>query len=422
MKKILIFGAGGFGREVQWLIERINQKEPLWQIEGYLDDNLEPGTEINGYKVLGSMEKLREYDDSLSVACAVVSARIREKIVSEIKQTGNFQFPNLIDPDVRTSEFLSMGEGNIIFAGNILTVNIVIKDFVILNLACTTGYDAVLESFVTVHSGVNIAECVRIQKGVELGTGSKVIQGKTIGEYTFVGAASLVNHDLPSECMATGLPAKPVKFYGKGYNKLLITGASGHGKVIFELAGKTGLYDEIYFLDDDEILLKTEETVVGSVDFAINHRGEFDVIIAVGNAFIRRQIQEKYERAGVNLVTLIHPEGILSDETARIGKGTVIMAGAVIQTGVAIGDGVIVNTSASIDHECEIGDFSHISVGSHLAGNVKVGNNTWIGAGAVISNNVCICDDVTVGAGAVVVKDITESGTYVGIPAKKITK
>lgn len=141
---------------------------------------------------------------------------------------------------------------------------------------------------------------------------------------------------------------------------------SGLGKVIFELAGKTGFYQEIYFLDD-ETLLKTEETVIGSVDFAINHKGEFDVIIAVGNAFIRKQIQEKYESAGVNPVTLIHPEEILSNETARIGKGTVIMAGAVIQTGVVIGDGVIVNTSASIDHECEIGAFCHISVGSHLA-------------------------------------------------------
>lgn len=422
MKKILICGAGGFGREVQWLIERINQKEPIWQIEGYLDDGVESGTEINGYKVLGGLEKLREYDDSVSVVCAVSSARIREKIVLGIRKTGDFQFPNLIDPDVQASTFISMGEGNIICVGNILTVNIVIKDFVILNPACTTGHDAVLESFVTVHSGVNIAECVRIQKGVELGTGSKIIQGKIIGANTLVRPASLVNRDLPSDCIAAGLPAKPVKFYGAKHKKLLITGASGHGKVIFELAMETGVYQELYFLDDDETLLKTDETVIGNVDFAVRHNGEYDVIVAVGNAFIRRRIQKKYERAGVSLVTLVHPEATISEKTVRIGKGTVVMAGAVIQAGVTIGDGVIVNTSASIDHECEIGDFAHISVGSHLAGNVKIGKNTWIGAGAVISNNVCICDDVTAGAGAVVVKDITESGTYVGIPAKKITK
>ena len=182
-----------------------------------------------------------------------------------------------------------------------------------------------------------------------------------------MGAGAVVVRNLPSDCTAMGMPAKPVKFYGGG-EKLLIAGASGHGKVIFELAGKTGIYQEIYFLDDDETLLKTEKTVVGCVDFAINHKGEFDVIIAVGNAFIRKQIQEKYERAGVNLVTLVHPEGILSDETVRIGKGTVIMAGAVIQSGVEIGDGVIVNTLASVDHGCKLDDYAHISVGSHLAG------------------------------------------------------
>lgn len=219
MKKILIFGAGGFGREVQWLIERINQKEPFWQIEGYLDDGLEPGTEVNGYKVLGGMEKLREYDDSMSVVCAVGSAQTREKIISEIKKIGNFQFPNLIDPDVQSSTFLSMGEGNIICAGNILTVNIIIKDFVILNLSCTVGHDVTMESFVTVYPGVNISGCTQIEKGVELGTGCKIIQGKTIGKNTIVGAGAVVVRNLPSDCTAMGMPAKPVKFYGGGGEK-----------------------------------------------------------------------------------------------------------------------------------------------------------------------------------------------------------
>ena len=81
---------------------------------------------------------------------------------------------------------------------------------------------------------------------------------------------------------------------------------------------------------------------------------------------------------------------------------------------------MIVNTSASIDHECKIGDYAHISVGSHLAGNVEIGNGTWIGVGAVVSNNIHICENVMVGAGAVVVEDIVESGTYVGVPARKI--
>lgn len=216
MKKILIFGAGGFGREVQWLIERINRMKPIWKIEGYLDDGIESGTEINGYKVLGGVEKLQEFDASVSVVCAVGSARIREKIISRIKQIGKFQFPNLIDPDVQMSQFISMGEGNIICAGNILTVNITLGDFVILNLSCTIGHDAVLESFVTVYPGVNISGCTKMEQGVELGTGSKIIQGITVAKNTIVGAGAVVVRHMPSECVVMGVPAKPSKFGGGG--------------------------------------------------------------------------------------------------------------------------------------------------------------------------------------------------------------
>lgn len=214
MKKILIFGAGGFGREVQWLIERINHKEPRWQIEGYLDDGVEPGTRINGYSVLGGMERLKEYEGSAAVVCAVGSAATRKKIISMIKEKGNFEFPNLIDPDVQMSSASSMGEGNIICAGNILTVNIQISDFVILNLSCTVGHDAVLESFVTVYPGVNISGCTRLEQGTEIGTGSKIIQGITVGRDTIVGAGAVVVRDLPSGCVATGIPAKPSKIRG----------------------------------------------------------------------------------------------------------------------------------------------------------------------------------------------------------------
>ncbi len=419
MKKILIFGAGGVGREVQWLIERINQKSPVWQIEGYLDDGAESGTEVNGYKVLGGIDELRKYDNSISVVCAVGSSRVREKIIAKIKQIGQYQFPNLIDPDVQNSQFLSMGEGNIVCAGNILTVNITMEDFVFLNLSCTVGHDAVLESFVTVYPGVNISGCTLIKKGVELGAGSKIIQGKVIGENAIVGAGAVVVRDLPPDCTAVGMPAKPVKFFG-GYKTLFIVGASGHGKVVLDLAQKIGIYSDICFLDDNQALIEKHKLVIGTSDFPFEFNRKADVIVATGDSNVRKKIQEKYEKSKVNLVTLIHPEAVLPDELLQIGKGSVIMAGAVIQTGTEIGKGVIVNTSASIDHECKIGNFSHISVGSHLAGNVEIGENTWIGIGAIVNNNVHICENVIVGAGTVVVKDIVESGTYVGVPAKRI--
>lgn len=210
MKKIVIYGAGGFGREVQWLIERINEKEPVWQIEGYLDDGVDAGTIVNGYPVLGGIDILRQYDSSLCVVCAVGSAKVRRQILEKIKMIGNYEFPNLIDPDVHMSDYVSIGKGNIICAGNILTVNIDIKDFVILNLACTVGHDVELDSFVTVYPGVNLSGCVTVGECVELGTGSKVIQGKTIASTAIIGAGAVVVRDIVEEGTYVGVPARRI--------------------------------------------------------------------------------------------------------------------------------------------------------------------------------------------------------------------
>ena len=202
------------------------------------------------------------------------------------------------------------------------------------------------------------------------------------------------------------------------HSRLLVAGASGHGKVIMDVARVIGQYEEIAFVDDDEKLMNNKK-VVGNISYTIQHKKEWDAIVAIGDADIRRSIQIKYEEAGVNLVTLIHPAAYVAQDV-EIGAGTVVMAGAVIQPGTYVGKGVIVNTAATIDHECHISDFSHISVGANLAGNVSVGEGSWIGIGAKVIQGKKICGNVMIGAGAVVITDINNEGTYVGIPAHMI--
>lgn len=187
------------------------------------------------------------------------------------------------------------------------------------------------------------------------------------------------------------------------------------------MARQLAFYQDIKFLDDNEKIQQGDFLVLGGSKEAIHYKDEYDMVIGIGNAKIRRRLQEKYEVEGISIVSLIHPNAQLPEEPLIVGTGSVIMANAVIQAGTILGKGVIVNSAASIDHECKIGDYVHIAVGAHLAGNVEIGNDTWIGAGAVVRNNICICENVTVGAGAVVVKDITQSGTYVGVPARKIS-
>lgn len=199
------------------------------------------------------------------------------------------------------------------------------------------------------------------------------------------------------------------------HSGLLILGAGGHGRVVADIASL--VYDEICFIDDNR---KAEGykniPVVGDSSYAILQRDRYDAFVAIGDSRTREKLNLKYKSNGVKLVSLVHPDACIATGV-EIGNGTVIMAGAVVNCGTKIGDGVILNTGATVDHDNRIGDYSHISVGSHLAGTVTVGEHTWIGAGSVISNNLCICDNCMVGAGAVVVKDITEPGTYLGIPA-----
>lgn len=191
--------------------------------------------------------------------------------------------------------------------------------------------------------------------------------------------------------------------------KLTIIGASGHGKVVADIARLNG-YDVIEFLDDDPNKTSCGQyPIVGKTDTDIDG----DLFVAIGSSEIRKRLSN-----GKKLVSLIHPNSVIA-EGVRIGEGTVVMAGAVVNPGTIIGKGCIINTCSSVDHDCKLGDYVHIAVGSHLCGSVKVGDNTWIGAGATISNNVNICDNCVIGAGALVIKAITSSGIYIGIPAKK---
>lgn len=214
MKDLYIIGAGGFGREVAWLVERINGVCPTWNIKGFIDDNEDIyGKQESKYKVLGNCNYLKTIEDAY-VVCAVGSARIRKGIIEQVSEGNqNLWFATLIDPSVLISDSVQIGEGTIICAGTIATVNINIGKHVIINLDCTIGHDAIIENYVTVYPSVNISGCTQIGVCTELGTGVQIIQGKTVGDESIIGAGAVVIRDIPGKCTAVGSPAKPIKFF-----------------------------------------------------------------------------------------------------------------------------------------------------------------------------------------------------------------
>lgn len=202
--------------------------------------------------------------------------------------------------------------------------------------------------------------------------------------------------------------------------KLLIIGASGHGKVVADIALKMDKWQEIAFLDDKEAIQRTIGLkVIGKTEDALIYKDDWDLFVAVGNNKIREKLQNRLENQGASIATLIHPDAVIGAEV-ELGIGTVIMAGVVINSSTKVGNGCIINTGATIDHDNQLGEYIHISPGVNLAGTVSIGKGSWIGIGSVVSNNVSICKACIVGAGAVVVEDITDQGTYVGVPVRKL--
>ncbi len=210
MKDLIIIGAGGFGSEVAWLVERINKVSPTWNILGFVDDDEEKqGTTFNNYNVIGKVEDIKKYPDAY-VSCAVANAKVRKIIVEKLNDV---KFATLIDPSAVVGSGKSIGEGSVICANSVLTVNFVLGKHCIINICSTVGHDAVLGDYVTVYPNVNISGFDNIGECVEIGTGTQIIQGKSVGSGTVIGAGAVVIKDLPEKCTAVGSPAKPIKFF-----------------------------------------------------------------------------------------------------------------------------------------------------------------------------------------------------------------
>ena len=203
-------GAGGFAREVLWLLEDMNQQDRQWNVLGFIDDNSSlHGEELCGFPVLGSFDW---FSGGLrpKVISGVGSNKARQTFASKAGLYG-LEFATAIHPSVRRSRHIEIGNGCIICAGTALTTQISIGDHVNLNLNCTVGHDATIESYCNLSPGVHISGHVSIQSGVDIGTGAVVLPSMSIGSNSTIGAGAVVTKDVPANSLAVGIPAKVVR-------------------------------------------------------------------------------------------------------------------------------------------------------------------------------------------------------------------
>jgi sugar O-acyltransferase (sialic acid O-acetyltransferase NeuD family) len=211
--QIAIYGAGGFAREVTWLVESCKEAgipyEPVCLIN---DDKQGHGQSLNGVPVYG-LEQARQSFPEARIVGGVGSPAIREKVMLRAEAAG-FKAATVIHPSVLKSKWIEVGEGTVICAGNILTTNIRLGRHVQINLACTIGHDVVLDDYATLAPGVHVSGWVHIGKRAYIGTGANIINGTAdrpliIGDDAIIGAGACVIRPVEPGQTVVGVPAKP---------------------------------------------------------------------------------------------------------------------------------------------------------------------------------------------------------------------
>jgi sugar O-acyltransferase (sialic acid O-acetyltransferase NeuD family) len=206
--------------------------------------------------------------------------------------------------------------------------------------------------------------------------------------------------------------------------RLLIVGASGHARVVADIARRVGSF-EITGVCNRSGAGEFEGIPVIARDIdvpALWRAKAFDLAcIAIGDNWDRAHAVQliSCEEPEIAFATLIHPRAIVADP-ANVGEGTVVMAGAIVNPGAVIGRHAVLNTNCSVDHDCQIGDFASVSPGAALGGNVKLGYCSFVGIGAAVNQGISMGDHTVVGAGAVVVRNFGDRLVAVGVPAKEL--
>lgn len=200
---------------------------------------------------------------------------------------------------------------------------------------------------------------------------------------------------------------------------LLIIGSGGHGRAVLDCALALGAFSAIEFATNADRPVAIpgfrilDERAMAPESIASDYAA---VVVAIGDNHARLEKIDQLEEAGVSLPVIAHPSAVVS-RFAKIGVGSVVMAGAVVNSSARIGKGCIVNTGAIVEHDCSVGDGAHLSPNAAIGGGVLVGKRSWLCIGSSIADHVTLAADSVLAGGSCLVTDASASGLYAGVPA-----
>ncbi len=205
LKKIVLIGAGGFGKEVLQTIIDCQKKSRIFELVGFIDENKELwGKTICNLKVLGGIDWI-ENNSGVGCVICIGDGKIRKKLVKKLSKLNLF-FPSIIHPTVILSKFSKIGDGVIIQGFSYIVPDVEIGNHVHINMSCTIAHDTKIENFVTISPGVHINGMCSIGEGSFLGSGSVIKDEIKIGEWTKIGAGTILIDNADSKKTYVGVP------------------------------------------------------------------------------------------------------------------------------------------------------------------------------------------------------------------------